>query len=29
MKQGIEVLRQSGCEAIAWLGDIVGYSVPY
>jgi len=29
LRQALEVLQQAGCEAIACLGDIVGYSVPY
>ena len=29
LEQAVDVLRQTGCETILCLGDIVGYSVPY
>ena len=29
LKRAFEILHQAGCEVIACLGDIVGYSVPY
>src|SRR5204863_2169564 len=29
LEQAVDVLRQTGCEAVLCLGDIVGYSVPY